>query len=155
MTTDFSFLGDTNAAGDWAASPNFLQLLAGMGSQFGQGKSAGEAIGNNTAMMLRQLAMQNAVGGPRNPATQTAPNVKKDVWEQLGEMEPTPKGTPGIDSKTITADGITVKIPSPKNLSTYNSNIPAEAMPSTLEGGVSDQAPFWKALLGQTPYQMY
>ena len=128
MAMDWSFFGDTGQNGNWTANPDMLRMLAQMGTGFGQGKSAGEAIGAPTAEALRMQALQG-----NNPQV----------------VKPTPKGQPGPDSITTkqTADGTTttVQTPSERNLSTYGTNVSPESM----KGGVSDQSPFWKALLGQ------
>jgi hypothetical protein len=140
MAMDFSFIGGTGADGSYKFNPNFQQLLAGMGSGFGKGQSAGQAIGDPASQMIRAIALQ---GG--NPQM----------------AEPTPKGQEGPDQVqetiTRTADGTTkvtkVVEPSKKNLSTYGPNMPVESMAQKLapqgQGGVSEQSPFWKALLGQ------
>jgi len=143
----------TGAGGSWDTkmNPNFLQLLAGMGSQFGQGKSAGQAIGDPTAGMIRNMQVQKAGNN------------------MMSSMEPTPIGQAGpdqIEEKTIrTADGTTkttkVVEPSAKNLNTYGPTVPPEALTQTPSGvssmgsgngGVSNggsTSPFWRALLGQ------
>ena len=132
MAMDWSFFGDTGQNGNWTANPDMLRMLAQMGTGFGQGKSAGEAIGAPTAEALRMQALQG-----NNPQV----------------VKPTPKGQPGPDSITTkqTADGTTttVQTPSERNLSTYGTNVPLESMKTSTMGGVSDQSPFWKALLGQ------
>lgn len=67
----------------------------------------------------------------------------------------TPQGSPGLDAFDVknTADGstITMRAPSPKNLSTYGTNVPAEAVPATVPpGGERDKYQgFFQALLGQ------
>jgi len=128
--------------GTYGASmnPNFLQLLAGMGAGFGQGKSAGEAIGVPTAAMIRNMQVQKAGG-------KVMPN-----------LIPTPKGQAGPDAihKNVveTADGTTtttkVVEPSAANLNTFGTNVPPESIPQNLtsSGGAATTSPFWKALLG-------
>jgi len=134
----FDFMGGANAQGQFQMNPNFLQFLAQMGSGFGSGKGAGAAIGDATSASLRAQAMQG-VGG--------------QVFPQLMQS-PTPQGTVGPDENVTTiketADGQTVtrtsKIPSAQNLSTFGTSVPPESMASN-SGGVSDQSPFWQALL--------
>ena len=127
---DWSFLGNTDQAGQFQMNPQLLQMMAQMGSGFGKGQSAGQAIGDATsqALIMKALLGQN-------------PQVPK----------PTPIGQPGPDSVTTkqTADGttMTVQTPSMRNLNTYGTSVPAEATPA--KGGVSDQSPFnWAQLLG-------
>ena len=132
---DWSFFGETGADGSYKMNPEFIKMLANLGSGLGRGQSVGEATGNTAAEILKMQALQG-----NNPQ----------------QIKPTPKGQPGPDSITTkeTADGITTTIqtPSERNLSTYGTNVPVEAMPKKVMnngGGVSDQSPFWKALLGQ------
>lgn len=127
---DFSFMGGTGQDGSWQANPDFLKMLGGIGSSFGQGKSAGEAIGNPVMEALRMQALQG-----NNP--------------QVNKLTATPKGQPGPDAITTkeTADGITqtIQTPSERNLNTYGTSVP----PETIRGGEHTQSPFWEALLGQ------
>ena len=130
MAMDWSFMGGTGQDGSWTANPDFLRMLAQMGTGFGQGKSAGEAIGAPTSEAFRMQALQG------------------------NNSQVTPKGQAGPDSITTkeTADGITktIQIPSQRNLSTYGTSVPPESIKApSVQGGVSDQSPFWKALLGQ------
>ena len=130
MTINWDFFGGTGQDGSWTANPDMLRMLAQMGQGFGKGQNAGEAIGAPTSEALRMQALQG-----NNPQV-------------------TPKGQAGPDSITTkeTADGITktIQIPSQRNLSTYGTSVPPESMKApSVQGGVSDQSPFWKALLGQ------
>ena len=130
MAMDWSFFGGTGQDGNWTANPDMLRMLAQMGTGFGKGQSAGEAIGAPTAEALRMQALQGT------------------------NSQLTPKGQAGPDSITTkeTADGITktIQIPSQRNLSTYGTSVPPESIKApSVQGGVSDQGPFWKALLGQ------
>lgn len=131
MAIDWSFFGGTGKDGNWTANPEMLRMLAQMGAGFGKGQSAGEAIGAPTAEALRMQALQG-----KNPQV-------------------TPPNKPGPD-KIITeqtADGTTTKIitPSDQKLASlnYGSSPAPESMKAPSVGGVSDQSPFWKALLGQ------
>lgn len=132
---DWSFFGGTGADGSYKMNPEFIKMLANLGSGLGKGQSVGEATGNTAAEILKMQALQG-----NNPQ----------------QVKPTPKGQPGPDSITTkeTADGVTTTIqtPSEKNLSTYGTSVPPESMSKKVMsggGGVSDQSPFWKALLGQ------
>lgn len=128
MAMDWSFFGGTGADGSYKMNPEFIKMMANMGSSLGKGQSLGQATGDTTAEMLRMQALQG-----NNPQV----------------VKPTPKGQPGPDSVTTkqTADGTTttVQTPSERNLSTFGTSVSPESM----KGGVSDQSPFWKALLGQ------
>lgn len=133
MAINWDFFGGTGQDGSYSMNPDMLKMLAQMGQGFGKGQSAGEAIGAPTSEALRMQALQG--NNPQIP-------------------EPTPKGQPGPNSVTIkkTADGTTTSIqtPSERNLSTYGTSVPPESMKApSVQGGVSDQSPFWKALLGQ------
>lgn len=129
MAIDWSFLGETGADGGFQLNPQFLQMLAQTGAGLGKGQSVGEALGGATSQTLR---MRTLMG--KNP------------------LVPTPKGQPGPDAITTkqTADGTTTTIqtPSQRNLDTYGTSVPSESMPGKSDGGVSDQSPFWRALLG-------
>ena len=127
---DWSFLGNTDQAGQFQMNPQLLQMMAQMGSGFGKGQSAGQAIGDATSQALIMKAL-------------------------LGQNPPTPVGQAGPDKNTITidqtSDGMTINqkstLPSQRNLSTYGPSVPPEATPA--KGGVSDQSPFnWAQLLG-------
>lgn len=124
--TDWNFFGGTDSAGNYQFSPTFLQMMAQTGAGLGKGQSVGQALGESTSQALRMRALMG-----QNP-----------------QMVPTPKGQPGPDAITTkqTADGTTttIQIPSTQNLNTYGTSAP----PETMKGGVSDQSPFWKALLG-------
>lgn len=132
MAMDWSFFGGTGADGSYKMNPEFIKMMANMGSSLGKGQSLGQATGDTTAEMLRMQALQG-----NNPQV----------------VKPTPKGQPGPDSITTkhTADGTTttVQTPSDENLRTWGPNVPPESMKTPTMGGVSDQSPFWKALLGQ------
>lgn len=129
MAINWDFFGSIGQNGSYNMNPDFLRMLAQMGAGFGKGQSAGEAIGAPTAEALRMQALQG-----KNPQV-------------------TPKGQEGPDEITTkeTADGITqtIKMPSAMNLATYGNSVPPESMKAPSVGGVSDQSPFWKALLGQ------
>jgi len=131
--TDWGFFGGTGADGNFKANPEFLRMLASMGSNIAQGKSGGEAIGDATMEALKMRALQG-----NNPQT----------------IKPTPKGQAGPDSITTkeTADGITqtIQTPSKTNLNTYGTSVPPESMSTASMGGVSEQPPFWEAFLGQS-----
>ena len=134
MAMDWSFFGGNGADGAYKMNPEFIKMMAQLGSGLGKGQSVGQATGDATQEMLRMQALQG-----NNPQI----------------VKPTPKGQPGPDAITTkqTADGTvtTIQTPSEKNLSTYGTNVPLESMsnkPSNM-GGVSDQSPFWKALLSQ------
>jgi len=129
--TDWGFFGGAGEDGNFKANPEFLRMLASMGSNIAQGKSGGEAIGDATMEALKMRALQG-----NNPQV-TAPNK------------------PGPDKivREETIDGITTKVftPSQQKLSSLNygsSQIP-ESMKTSSMGGVSEQSPFWEALLGQ------
>jgi len=134
MAMDWSFFGSTGADGSYKMNPEFIKMLANLGSGLGKGQSVGEATGNTAAEMLKMQALQG-----NNPQ----------------QVKLTPKGQPGPDSITTkeTADGVTTTIqtPSERNLNTYGNSVPPESMTKKVMsgGGVSDQSPFWKALLGQ------
>ena len=132
MAIDWSFFGGAGKDGNWTANPEMLRMLAQMGQGFGKGQSAGEAIGAPTAEALRMQALQG-----KNPQV-------------------TPKGQDGPDEVITkeTADGITktIKMPSQSKLASLNygsSPAPESMKAPSVQGGVSDQSPFWKALLGQ------
>jgi hypothetical protein len=128
---DFSFLGGYNQSGQYNINPQFLQMLAQAGSSLGKGNSVGTALGDAASQAAR---MQTLMG--KNP--QLTPT-------------PTPVGQPGPDSVTTkqTADGTTTTIQTPpqRNLQTYGTSVPPEAQTSQM-GGVSDQSPFFRNLLG-------
>jgi len=134
----FDFMGGANAQGQFQMNPNFLQFLAQMGSGFGSGKGAGAAIGDATSASLRAQAMQG-VGGqvfpqlmqPPTPLGQEGPNKVRTLIEETA------------DGQKVTR---TSEIPSAKQNSTYGTSVPPESVAST-SGGVSDQSPFWQALL--------
>lgn len=106
------------------------------------------------------------------PQTTTAPQTVASPPPILLEGQPipgwleeavkkgvTPRGLPGLDAFNVqhTADGatVTMKAPSPQNLATFGTNVPAEAVPATATstpsiGGERDKyAGFFQALLGQ------
>lgn len=126
---DWSFLGGYGQNGQFQMNPQFLQMLAQTGAGLGKGQSVGQSLGDSTAQALRMRALMG-----QNP-----------------QSVPTPVGQPGPDSVTTkqTADGTTttVQTPSQKNLQTYGTAVPPEAQ-TLQEGGVSDQSPFFKQLLG-------
>lgn len=135
MTINWDFFGGTGQDGSYNMNPDFLRMLAQMGTGFGKGQSAGEAIGAPTSEALRMQALQG-----KNPQT----------------LKPTPPHMEGPDEiKTVeTADGITktIKMPSQSKLASLNygsSPAPESVKAPSVQGGVSDQSPFWKALLGQ------
>ena len=134
MAMDWSFFGGNDASGNYKMNPEFIKILASLGSSLGKGQSVGQATGDTANEFLRMQALQG-----NNPQ----------------QVKPTPKGQPGPDSITTkeTADGttITINTPSERNLSTYGTSVPPESMKGKVMtgGGVSDQSPFWKALLGQ------
>jgi len=129
--------------------PNFIQLLAGMGSGFSQGKGAGEAIGGPTAEMMRNQQAQKS-GSALLEAILNPKNREGMV---------TPVGSPGADKIVTSQDAngqtITIKSPSEKNLNTFGTTVPPESQPaqaaqsmqSSSMGGSQEQSPFWKALL--------
>lgn len=127
---DFSFLGGYNQDGQYNINPQFLQMLAQAGAGLGKGQSVGQALGESTSQALRMKALMG-----QNP-----------------QMVPTPKDQPGpnaIKENVVhTADGIkrtiTVEEPSKRNTETYGTNV----LPETIKGGVSDQSPFFRNLLG-------
>ena len=129
MTMDWSFFGGTGQDGNFQMNPQLLQMLAQTGAGLGKGQSVGQALGESTAQALRMKALLG-----QNPQTLV-----------------TPKGQPGPDSITTkqTADGTTTTIqtPSAQNLNTYGTSVPPETMTSN-NGGVSDQSPFFRNLLG-------
>jgi len=135
----FDFMGSTNAAGQYQLNPNFFSMLGQLGAGLGRGESFGEAGGNAAVANIRAKAMQEAGG---------------QVFPQLMQS-PTPQGQAGPDENVTTiketADGKTIsrvsKIPSAKNLSTFGTSVPPESVTSLQGGGVSDQSPFWGALL--------
>lgn len=126
MAMDWSFFGGTGQDGNFQMNPQLLQMLAQTGAGLGKGQSVGQALGESTSQALRMKALLG-----QNP-----------------QMVPTPKGQPGPDSITTkqTADGTTttIQMPSAKNLSNYDPNV----LPETMKGGVSDQSPFFRNLLG-------
>lgn len=132
MAMDWSFFGGTGQDGSYKMNPEFIKMLAQLGSGLGRGQSFGQAAGDTASAMMTMQALQG-----------NNPQIEK----------PTPKGQPGPDEVIIkeTADGIvkTIKTPSERNLATYGPNVPPESMKTSSMGGVSDQSPFWKALLGQ------
>ena len=129
---DFSFLGGYNQDGQYNINPQFLQMLAQAGSSLGKGNSVGTALGDAASQAAR---MQTLMG--KNPQLTPA-----------SAFTPTPIGHPGPDAITTkqTADGTTttIQMPSAKNLSNYDPNV----LPETMKGGVSDQSPFFRNLLG-------
>ena len=130
---------ETSTSGKLLTDPNFLRLLAGMGSGFSKGLGAGEAIGGATTEMIRNQQVQKAGG-----------NILKQLLAGGTTPTPTPKGMAGPDVVTTkrTADGTTTTVqePSAANLSTFGTNVPAESIPAPTVGG-TNQSPFWKALL--------
>ena len=126
---DWSFMGGYGQDGQFQMNPQFLQMLAQTGAGLGKGQSVGQALGDSTAQALRMKALMG----------------------QNKQLIPTPIGQPGPDSVTTkqTADGTTTTIqtPSQRNLQTYGTSVPPEAQTSQM-GGVSDQSPFFKQLLG-------
>ena len=130
MAIDWSFFGGTGQDGNFQMNPQLLQMLAQTGAGLGKGQSVGQALGESTAQALRMKALLG-----QNPQTLV-----------------TPKGQPGPDAITTkqTADGTTttIQIPSERNLNTYGTSVPPETMASN-NGGVSDQSPFFRNLLGQ------
>ncbi|HUW44878.1 MAG TPA: hypothetical protein VMW50_03690 [Dehalococcoidia bacterium] len=130
---------ETSTSGKLLTDPNFLRLLAGMGSGFSKGLGAGEAIGGATTEMIRNQQVQKAGG-----------NILKQLLGGGTTIPtPTPRGMAGPDAVTTkrTADGTTTTVqePSAANLSSYGTNVPAENM--SAKGGAVEQSPFWKALL--------
>lgn len=129
---------ETSTSGKLLTNPNFLRLLAGMGSGFSKGLGAGEAIGGATTEMIRNQQVQKAGG-----------NILKQLLGGGTTPTPTPRGVAGPDVVTTkrTADGTTTTVqePSATNLSSYGTNVPAENM--SAKGGAVEQSPFWKALL--------
>ena len=127
---DWSFMGGYGQDGQFQMNPQFLQMLAQTGAGLGKGQSVGQALGDSTAQALRMKALMG----------------------QNQQLSPTPIGQPGPDSVTTkqTADGTTTTIqtPSQRNLQTYGTSVPPEAQTSQM-GGVSDQSPFFRNLLGQ------
>ena len=131
MAIDWNFFGGTGQDGNFQMNPQLLQMMAQTGAGLGKGQSVGQALGESTAQALRMKALMG-----QNPQTMV-----------------TPKGQEGPDaikeSIVHTADGtkktITVESPSKRNLETYGPNVP----PETMKGGVSDQSPFFRNLLGQ------
>lgn len=127
MAMDWSFFGGTGQDGNFQMNPQLLQMMAQTGAGLGKGQSVGQALGESTAQALRMKALMG-----HNPQTMV-----------------TPKGQPGPDAITTkqTADGTTTTIqtPSDQNLNTYGTSVP----PETMKGGVSDQSPFFRNLLGQ------
>ena len=143
---DFSWLND------FSTDPNMLQYMGNMGQKLQAGQ--GWAAAMNPSDTIRNIQFQKALGGKKGDG-------KTSYFNNL--LNPTPVGQPGPDSVTIkrTADGTTVtsQLPSAENLSTYGTTVPPEAVPATQvpsvpqpvmpqAGGVSDQRPFWGALLG-------
>jgi hypothetical protein len=150
---------------DWLSNPNIQQYMGGVGSQLSAGMPAGVAL--DPSRMIRQTQLQQALGGkpwagmnsaaPNVTAAPTAPQTGK--VSDLSKMDfgflnnlVTPMGQKGIDSftQTTTADGTKYNftVPSERNLNTYGTSVPPESIPATQNGGVSDQRPFWKTLLG-------
>ena len=137
MAMDWSFFGGTGQDGNFQMNPQLLQMMAQTGAGLGKGQSVGQALGDSTAQALRMKALLG-----QNPQVQ----------------EPTAPHLPGpdqIEEKTIrTADGIkkvtTVMGPSKGKLAglNYGSSPAPETMASN-NGGVSDQSPFFRNLLGQ------
>ena len=129
----------TSPSGNLLTDPNFLRLLAGMGSGFSKGLGVGEAIGGPTVEMIRNQQAQKAGG-----------NILKQLLDGGTTPTPTPRGVAGPDVVTTkrTADGTTTTVqePSAANLSTFGTNVPAESIPAPTVGG-TNQSPFWKALL--------
>ena len=129
----------TSPSGNLLTDPNFLRLLAGMGSGFSKGLGVGEAIGGPTVEMIRNQQAQKAGG-----------NILKQLLGGGVAPTPTTKGMAGPDVVTTkrTADGTTTTVqePSAANLSTFGTNVPAESIPAPTVGG-TNQSPFWKALL--------
>ena len=106
-------------------NPNFIQLLAGIGSALGSSKlngagAAASAIGNSVSNMTRNIQNQNAYSGAIN------------------NLNPTPKGQAGPDSITTkqTADGTTTTIqtPSKANLNSYGTSTPPETQSAKSSG---------------------
>lgn len=126
---DWSFMGGYGQDGQFQMNPQLLQMLAQTGAGLGKGQSVGQALGDSTIQALRM----------------------KSLMGQNQQLTPTPIGQPGPDSVTTkqTADGTTTTIqtPSQRNLQTYGTSVPPEVQTSQM-GGVSDQSPFFKQLLG-------
>ncbi len=146
--------------------PNFLQYLGTAGSKFAQGQPAGQAL--DPSGMIGQKTEQQAIGellqGLLNPTKGTDLGSVGDVQQMLpteesqrigtmkgGLQTPTPLGSPGPDSVTTkqTDAGTTTTVvePSEKNLSTYGTTTPPEAMMGGRDSGSA--SPFFKALLSQ------
>ena len=125
---DFSFLGGYNQSGQYNINPQFLQMLAQAGSSLGKGNSVGTALGDAASQAAR---MQTLMG-------------------QNQQLTPTPMNMAGPNRITQISDdnGSSVKIDMPHPSQIRGSQIPIENQTSQM-GGVSDQSPFWKALLGQ------
>jgi hypothetical protein len=83
--------------------PNFLNLLAGVGSRLGGPGSVAEALGAPTQLYTSSLAAQQAAA---KVAQQPAPTIRsyRDVIDRLGG-EVTPRGTPGPSSFSRKRDG--------------------------------------------------
>lgn len=128
MAMDWSFLGGYDQGGQYKMNPEFIKMLANVGNRSANGASVGQMLGGaaGDAVTMRTLMGQNP------------------------QLRPTPTNMPGPNKITQTSDanGTSMKIDMPHPSQIQGSNIPIENQ--TLQnGGVSDQSPFWKALLGQ------
>lgn len=124
---DWSFMGGYGQDGQFQMNPQFLQMLAQTGAGLGKGQSVGQALGESTAQALRMKALMG----------------------QNQQLTPTPMNMAGPNKITQTSDanGSSVKIDMPHPSQIQGSQIPIENQTSQM-GGVSDQSPFFKQLLG-------
>lgn len=86
---------------------NFLSMLAGMGGRFGQGQSAGEAIGGPAMRTLAALSSQEALQGAE--AKREAFN--KQILSILGQL--TPAEEEGFTGIKGTSKGVTLDLTPP------------------------------------------
>lgn len=153
----YDFLGSTNPqTGQFQLDPNFLKVLASVGTGFGQGKGAGEVLGGAATNLIGNRAVQENVSPILQNMQDLQQQQKLAATPQLSvspQMKVTPRGQPGPDSITTkqTADGLTTTIqePSTANLTTYGTSVPPESVSNQqmMPQGGGAASPFWQALL--------
>lgn len=137
--------------------PNMINLMAGMGSMFSQGKPAGQAIGEPTANMNRAQQYQEAAARQqaeeKNLMRELINAIRGDYTAKMfGDKE----DLSNLDSLTIDGNGITVKAPNPFRTQKFGGDKPLEGQNSTPAttskasapmASAKDYSPFLQALL--------
>jgi hypothetical protein len=152
VSPELNFPQQVPAQAGLLQNPDFLQMLAGIGSRLGGPGSVGEAIGVPVGQSIRAQQMAKEVGKQRS--------LMDDVLRALGgghinNIPTSPVGDmQGIDSMTIDDKGMTIKMPRPGQASSYGTNKPLESevrssnsvVPSSAGG--QNMRPFFNSLLG-------